>query len=194
VIEFTAMRVWEALAVVLAVTYLLLAIRQNIWCWAAAAASALIYLFILFHSKLYMQSLLQLYYLAMAAYGWHHWRQPQGAGGELPVTTWPLLYHAFAVGLVLSLVYLSGVVLTRYSDSVLPHLDAFTAWGAIVATFLVARKILENWLYWFVIDVVSIWLYLGRELYFTVLLFCFYLVMIGIGYRSWRASMREEAT
>jgi len=194
VIEFTVMRVWEALAVVLAITYLLLAIRQNIWCWAAAAASALIYLFILFYSKLYMQSLLQLYYLAMAAYGWHHWRQPQGEGGELPVTTWPLRYHAFAVGLVLSLVYLSGVVLTRYSDSVLPHLDAFTAWGAIVATFLVARKILENWLYWFVIDVVSIWLYFSRELYFSVLLFCFYLVMIGIGYRSWRASMREQAT
>jgi len=58
----------------------------------------------------------------------------------------------------------------------------------------VARKILENWLYWFVIDVVSIWLYFSRELYFSVLLFCFYLVMIGIGYRSWRASMREQAT
>ena len=96
-------------------------------------------------------------------------------------------------GLVLSLVFVSVEVLTRYSDSPLPHLDALTAWGAIVATFMVARKVLENWLYWLVIDAVSIWLYLERGLYFTVGLFCVYLVMVVIGYRSWRASMREAA-
>jgi nicotinamide mononucleotide transporter len=193
VIDLTAMQVWEVLAVVLAITYVVLAIRQNIWCWAAAAASVLIYLFVLFHSKLYMQSLLQLYYLAMAAYGWYHWRRPRAAGGQLPVTTWPWRAHAIAIGVVLSLVYVSVEVLTRYSDSPLPHLDALTAWGAIVATFMVARKVLENWLYWLVIDAVSIWLYLERGLYFTVGLFCVYLVMVVIGYRSWRASMREAA-
>lgn len=174
---------------ILAVAYLVLAIRQNPWCWAAAAVSTTLYLFIMYDTKLYMQSLLQLYYLAMAAYGWYHWRHPPGESGELPVTTWPLRYHFFAIVAVMLLVLVSAGLLQRYSDGALPYLDAFTAWGAVVTTFMVARKILENWLYWFVIDSVSIGLYLDRELYFTVALFVFYLVMVVIGYRSWRASM-----
>lgn len=182
----------EALAVMLAVAYLVLAIRQNIWCWAAAAASTLLYLFIMYHSKLYMQSLLQLYYLAMAAYGWYSWRRPRAGGGELPVSTWPLRYHALAVALVLLLVFVSAGLLQRFSDGALPYLDAFTAWAAVVTTFMVARKILENWIYWFVIDSVSIGLYLDRELYFTAALFAAYLVLVVIGYRSWRASMSRQ--
>ena len=187
--ELTLQQAWEALAVVLAVAYLVLAIRQNVWCWVAAAISTTLYLFIMYDSKLYMQSLLQLYYLAMAAYGWYHWRHPRTADGELPVTVWPLRYHVLAIGTVFLLVWVSAGLLQRYSDGALPYLDAFTAWGAVVTTFMVARKVLENWLYWFVIDSVSIGLYLDRELYFTVALFAFYLVMVVIGYRSWRASM-----
>ena len=111
----------------------------------------------------------------------------------MPVTTWPLRNHVIAVGTVLLLVLVSAGLLQRYSDGALPYLDAFTAWGAVVTTFMVARKILENWIYWFVIDSVSIGLYLDRELYFTVVLFCVYLVLIVIGYRSWHRSMGEQA-
>jgi nicotinamide mononucleotide transporter len=81
----------------------------------------------------------------------------------------------------------------RFSDAALPFLDSFTALSAIVATFMVARKILENWLYWFVIDTVSIGLYLDRELYFTAALFGLYLVLIVIGFRSWRSSMAGQS-
>lgn len=178
---------------ILAIAYLVLAIRQNIWCWAAAALSTLLYLFIMYQAKLYMESVLQLFYLGMAAYGWQQWRHGGEDHGELKVSTWPLRLHFFAIASVLLLVFISGELLTRYSEAALPFLDSFTTWGAIVATFMVARKILENWLYWFVIDAVSIWLYLERELYFTAALFAAYLVMIVIGYRSWRASMLENA-
>jgi len=193
VIELSAHQAWEALAVALAIAYLLLAIRQNLWCWAAAAASAALYLGIMYYSKLYMQSLLQIYYLAMAAYGWYQWRRPRADGNELPVTTWPLRYHGLAIGGVLILTWGSAELMARYSDAPLPYPDAFTAIAAIVTTFMVARKVLENWLYWFVIDTVSIGLYLNLELYFTVALFACYLVMILIGYRSWRASMAADA-
>jgi nicotinamide mononucleotide transporter len=196
-IELTTWQAWEMLAVVLAIAYLVLVIRQNIWCWAAAAVSTLLYLFIMYHSRLYMESLLQLFYLAMAAYGWYSWTHPAGdeadGRGELKVTTWPLRRHLLTIGSVLLLVYVSGALLARYSDAALPHLDSFTTWGAVVATFMVARKVLENWLYWFVIDAVSIGLYLDRELFFTAALFALYLIMIGFGYRSWRASMRDQA-
>lgn len=187
----TELQWWEVPAVVLAVVYLVLAIRQNIWCWAAAALSTLLYLFIMYKANLYMESALQLFYLAMAAYGWYQWRRGGADGTKLEVTTWPLRFHLFAIVTVFLLVFISGELLTRYSNAALPFLDSFTTWGAIVATWMVARKILENWIYWFVIDAVSIGLYLNRDLYFTAVLFAGYLVMIVIGYRSWRASMVE---
>ena len=180
----TALQLWEILAVVLAIAYLVLAIRQNIWCWAAAAVSTSLYLYIMFEARLYMESVLQLFYLAMAAYGWHQWRWGGEGGAELAVSTWPWRAHVAAIGLVMLLVVISGELLTRYSDAALPFLDSLTTWGAVVATFMVTRKILENWIYWFVIDAVSIVLYLNRDLYFTAALFAGYLVMIVIGYRS----------
>lgn len=188
----TALQWWEVLAVGLAVLYLVLAIRQNIWCWAAAAASTLLYLVIMFQAGLYMESALQLFYLAMAAYGWNAWRGRDVEGQPLNVSTWPISRHLAAVAVVVLLMVLSGEFLSRYSEAALPFLDSFTTWGAIIATFMVAKKILENWIYWFVIDAVSIGLYFSRELYFTAVLFAVYLVMIVIGYRTWRASMKES--
>jgi nicotinamide mononucleotide transporter len=185
------MLAWEAIAVLLAITYLVLAIRQNIWCWAAAAVSTSIYLFIMFEARLYMESVLQLFYLAMAAYGWYQWRHRGPNSKVLQVTTWPLSYHVFSIGSVFLLVFVSGYVLSQYTDAALPHVDSFTTWGAVIATYMVARKVLENWVYWFVIDAVSVGLYLNRGLLLTALLFIFYLVLIILGYRSWRASMQE---
>jgi nicotinamide mononucleotide transporter len=190
-LNLTEALVWELLAVLLAIAYLVLAIRQNIWCWAAAAASTFIYLFIMYQAKLYMESVLQLFYLAMAAYGWYQWQLRRDGEGTLKVSTWPLRNHILAVGAVAVLVLTSGNVLAAYSDAALPHLDSFTTWGAIVATFMVARKILENWWYWFVIDAVSVGLYVNRGLFLTAALFIGYLVLIVIGYRAWRASMAE---
>jgi len=189
--QMTASQWWEVLAVLMAVVYLLLAIRQNIWCWAAAAVSTLLYLFIMFEAKLYMESALQVFYLLMAAYGWYEWRHGGADGDELQVTCWPLRFHLIAGLLVLFLVFISGGLLSRYSQAALPFVDSLTTWGAVVATFMVARKVLENWIYWFVIDAVSIGLYFSRELYFTSALFLAYLFMIVVGYRSWRASMME---
>ena len=107
------------------------------------------------------------------------------------MTTWPLRLHLFAIGSVLLLVYISGDLLARYSDAALPHLDSFTTWGAIVATFMVARKIIENWIYWFVIDAVYIYLYLERDLDWYAGLYLVYLVMIVVGFRAWLASPRS---
>ena len=187
------MQWWEVLAVILAVVYLVLAIRQNIWCWAAAAVSTLLYGFIMFQARLYMESALQVFYLLMAAYGWYEWRHGGAGGAELKVTTWPVRFHLLAGVSIVFLVFVSGELLSRYSQAALPFLDSFTTWGAVIATFMVARKVLENWIYWFAIDAVSIGLYFSRELYFTAVLFAAYLVMIVIGYRSWRASMLEAA-
>lgn len=183
----------ETVAVLLAIAYLVLAVRQNIWCWAAAFVSTSIYLYVFFKAQLYMESALQIFYIAMAVYGWQQWRHGGAGGTPRRVTTWRPRQHAFAIGLILSLATASGFALERFTDAALPFLDSLTTWGGIVATYMVARKILENWHYWFVIDSLSIYLYLSRGLHQTALLFVLYLVLIVIGYVSWRRDMNREA-
>ena len=187
-----SMSPWEAAALALAIAYLVLAIRQNIACWPAALASTSIYVLLMYQAGLYMESALQLFYIAMAVYGWIHWRRGEGPDHPLAVTRRPLSWHALAIAVVLVITLLSGWLLTRHTDAALPYLDSFTTWGAIVATWMVARKILENWYYWFVIDSVSIYLYVSRGLFLTALLFALYLVLIVIGYRTWRRSMQPD--
>ena len=137
--ELGLQQAWEALAVVLAVAYLVLAIRQNIWCWAAAAVSTGLYLFIMYHARLYMESALQVFYLAMAAYGWYQWRRGGADHAGVQVTTWPWRSHLLAAAVVFALVFASGFLLERYSDAALPFADAFTTWAAVVATWMMWR-------------------------------------------------------
>ena len=184
---------WEALAVLLGIAYLLLAMRESLWCWPAAFLSTLIYLFLFWHAELPMESGLQFYYLAMAVYGWWHWRGGTTEAAEpLPVRTWPWRYHVVAIVLVLAATLASGAALTHAGLGRLPYLDSFTTWGAILTTWMVAQKVLENWLYWLVVDGVSLYLYLDRGLHLTALLFVVYLVIVVFGYFQWRRHYREQ--
>ena len=189
----------EICAVALAIAYLLLAVKQHIACWYAAFLSTLIFLYIFRQVNLYMESGLQVFYLGMAVYGWYQWRPARkgnsGARASLRVSTWPVRYHLMALALIGLATLISGALLAG-SEQRLGYVDSFTTWGAVITTFMVARKILENWIYWLVIDSVSIYLYLDRELYFTALLFAVYLVIIVFGFIAWRrewlARKREQ--
>jgi nicotinamide mononucleotide transporter len=184
-----AMSPWEVAAVALALAYLVLAIRENVWCWLAAILSTSIYIVLMYRVGLYMESALQLFYIAMAVYGWYCWTHGEGPGHRLEVSSWPLSRHIAPLSLILLLSLGSGYLLQNHSDAALPYLDSFTTWGAIVTTWMVARKILQNWHYWFIIDSVSVYLYINRGLMLTALLFMVYLVLIVIGYREWRKSL-----
>ncbi len=183
---------WEVIAVLLALLYLVLVIRQNIWCWAAAIVSTVIYLFLMVAAGLYMESGLQVFYIAIAVYGWWHWRLGGANRSCLPVSVWTPKQHVVAIITILLLSSASGWLLNRYTEAALPFVDSFTTWAAIITTWMVARKILENWIYWFVIDSVSIYLYISRELYLTAGLFGVYLVLIVFGYRAWSNSLNER--
>ncbi len=186
-----AWTVLEAIAVVLAVLYLLLAIRQNIWCWLCAGASTAIYVTLFLNARLYMESALNVFYFAMAAYGWRVWSHGRSDGHELPVTVWPAVTHGYAIAAIVAASLISGYLLSCYTDAAFPYVDSATTWGAIWATFLVARKVLENWWYWLVIDIASIFIYWSRDLQLTSMLFAVYVVMIPFGLISWARSRRE---
>jgi len=182
----------EIAAVIFAILYLVLAIRENIWCWFCAAVSTSLYIGVYFGAKLYMESFLNVFYLAMAIYGWFVWRSGSSGTNLLPVVKWPIRVHLFAVTSVAACVLVSGYALETYTDAAFPYIDSATTFAAIWATFLVARKVLENWWYWLVIDAVSVVIYWSRGLELTSILFIAYLAMIPFGLLSWTKSWRRN--
>ncbi len=180
----------EWLAVGLALAFLLLAVRQNPWCWACASVSAAIYMFLFAQAGLRMQAALQIYYLGMAAYGWYAWRH--GAGNEpLAVSRWPVRRHLPAILLVLGLTIVNGWLLA--GKGLVGYADAFVAWASVMTTWLAARKILESWWYWIVIDLVAAVLYWQQGLRLTALLFVLYTIIAVRGYLSWRSDLSGDA-
>ena len=175
----------------MAIGYLLLAIRENIWCWFCAGVSTAIYVGLFIDARLYMESALNAFYFAMAVYGWQVWRTGRSDGHEKAVVVWPLPVHATAIGVIVAASVISGYLLDASTDAAFPYIDSLTTWSAIWATFLVARKVLENWWYWLVIDVASVFIYWSRELELTAALFVLYVIMIPFGIVSWSRSWRE---
>ena len=175
----------EGVGAALAIAYLLLALKQNKLCWFAWIASSILYLYVMYQAGLYMESLLQVFYLCMGFYGLSQWTKTINNNQNTYVDLWSIGNHIFAVSLVIVLSFLSGILLSNFSNAALPFIDAFTTWGAIVASYMVAKKILENWIYWFVIDFISVFIFASRGLYFTSALFVAYLVIIYFGYKSW---------
>jgi nicotinamide mononucleotide transporter len=184
----------EAAGVLFSVLYLVLAIRESLWCWPAAFLSSVLTILVMFGARLYSEAALNVFYAAMAVYGWYQWRyggRGQGAP-ELPISVWPIKAHVLAIGGSIALAAVVGWLMSRHTTAAFPYFDAFVTVSSVVTTYMVARKILENWLYWLVIDSSSMWLYWQRELYLYVALFALYLVLVVIGlvrwHRDWRAA------
>jgi nicotinamide mononucleotide transporter len=185
---------WEPMAVALALAYLVLAVREKLACWSCAFASSAIYAGLLWQARLYMEAALSVYYVAMAVYGYRQWRCGGPGNRALPITRLGPRAHVAIIAATLLLALLSGSVLSHYTGAALPYLDSGITWASVITTWLVARKVLENWLYWLAIDSVSVVVYLNRGLEQTAVLFVIYVVLAAIGYREWRRTYLSHGT
>lgn len=182
---------WELLAVVLSLAYLLLAMKENSWCWACAFIGTVIYMALFWNVRLLMDAALNVYYMLMAVYGWYRWNfAADSRGSGLPIRRWGLQNHLYAALAIVAATVLSGAWLQQNTQAAWPYVDSFTTWGSVLTTYMVAKKILENWLYWIVIDGVAIFVYIERELYLTALLFVLYVIIVIIGFFNWRQQLR----
>ncbi|MCF8225531.1 MAG: nicotinamide riboside transporter PnuC [Bacteroidales bacterium] len=183
----------EILGVLFSVIYLYLSIRQNILLWPVGILSAVMYVIVFFQSKFYADMALNGYYFFISIYGWINWAAPQkDKQTGLPVKrlrskTGYILFLIFAVVFLLT-----GLLLDNFTDSPLPYWDAFTTSASIIATWMLAKKILEHWLIWIIVDLVSMGLYIYRELYPTTLLFAIYAAMAVVGYLQWKRAVQHE--
>ncbi|MFQ6370476.1 nicotinamide riboside transporter PnuC [Shewanella sp. YIC-542] len=190
--EAQGMNLWEGIAVLLALAYLLLAMKASVWCWGAALASTAIYTVLFWQVSLLMESVLNVYYMAMAVYGYWLWRRGGDKQQGIAVCTWHWQRHLALIGITALASLGVGWLMANNTTAAFPYLDAATTCFAVMTTWLVAQKVLENWLYWVVIDSVSIYLYLSKGLMLTSLLFVLYVILAVSGYFLWRADWQAS--
>jgi nicotinamide mononucleotide transporter len=179
----------EIIAVVFGLLCVWLTIRQNIWCWPTGLVQVALYIYIFMQVKLYSDVILHVIYVGMQIYGWYHWLHGGRDHGALGVTLltrqarllWPL------ITLVVTLIW--GFLMSHYTDAALPYADAFTTVASLVAQWLLARKKLESWLFWIVVDIVAIGVYGYKELYLTCGLYAVFLVLATRGWFTWRKTI-----
>ena len=191
VAQWQAQSKLELLAAVSAIFYLVLAAKENIWCWLFAFVSTALYAYVFFEYSLISESALSVFYLVMAVYGWYSWRCGGALNDTRPIIFLRIKTHLWIIFITALCVPLLGM-LTEKLGADYPYLDAFTTCYAVVATFMLVYKVFENWYYWLVIDAVSIYLYWLKGLNVTVLLFALYIVLIFFGISNWRKSYAQQ--
>jgi nicotinamide mononucleotide transporter len=187
--ELTATLI-EAAAFGLALGYVLLSIRQVIWGWPLMIVSSVLYGVLFGASRLYGQAALQGVFVAIGLWGWWQWRR--GRKGDAPLQVTPLAartrwllvlcWAGFSVA--------SALALARLTDAAAPWLDAFTTLGSLVGQVLTARKYVEAWPVWIVVNLVSVALFLQQQLWLTALLYGVFVGLSVIGWNQWRRAAR----
>lgn len=183
----------EIVAAALGLIYLLLAMKRSLLCWLCAFISTAIYLVLFAKAALYMQSLLQVFYLVMAVYGFIDWRNGRTEEAGVLIRRWTFRHHLWAAAAVAGATLVNGWVLAANTNAAAPYLDSFVTWGSVITTWMVARRVLENWLYWVIVDAVAAYLYFTQGLLVTTVLFIVYLGIVIGGYIVWRREQHAQA-
>jgi len=181
----------ELLGAILGIAYIFYSIKQSILTWPIGLLTSALYVVVFFVSKLYADMGLQLYYVFISIYGWYEWLRGNQETHSDPVEVCHISVKLASILSIVSffLFLLIWYILKDFTDSPVPMADGLATALSIVATWMLARKILEHWLVWIFVDAFSIGLFVYKQLYPTVILFVVYTVMAYIGYREWKHDM-----
>jgi len=183
----------EIVGVILSLIYLYLSIKQKISLWIFGFLSSALYIVVFFQTKFYADMSLQFYYLVISVYGWFNWKNGKpGQGSELPAskTSKRLIIQLTIASIVIYVIYY--VILAKFTDSTIPKADSLVGMLSVVGTWMLARKLIENWLVWIVADGIATGLFFYKGLYPTAVLFIIYTVMALIGYLQWKKTIDQQ--
>jgi nicotinamide mononucleotide transporter len=180
----------EYLAVALGVVYVVLATRSISWCWPAGILSSALYIYINITHQLFQDAILQTYYVVAGFYGWWLWRKAGKTSeeGTTEITSYNLMQNLKLIAGGALLVPIFGFVFSKLGNS-LSYFDSAVTIFSFIATWLTAKRIIENWLFWIVIDLVAATMYYIKHLELTAGLYLFFAAIAIYGYLQWRKQL-----
>lgn len=180
----------EILGVAFALSFLYFEFKESAWLWPLAIVSSSFYIWIFYDAKIYADMSLQFYYVIISVYGWYAWRKQKGIGVDLKIHRISKALIFKMIPVFIGLYAILYFILNTYTDSPIPMGDAFTSAIAIIATWMLSRKILEQWILWVIANFVSVGLYFYRGMDVTPYLYIVYGIVSIAGYFEWSKKMR----
>lgn len=179
------MEAWlEYFAVLTGVIYVLLAARQNVWCWPAGIFSSAVYIYVNIEHRLYQDAILQAYYVLAGFYGWILWSRKPEKDFDITTISYSLKQNLKIIIAGFLLVPIAGYIFSKFGNS-LSYFDSAVTIFSFIATWMTAKKIIQNWLFWIVIDLLAAVMYSIKQLYPTAILYVFFAIVAWYGYRKW---------
>lgn len=184
------MNVYEIIGFLMTMLGVWLSAKEIVWGFPVAAVASACYYVVFCQSTIYLDSGLQVFFLVLSLYGWYEWLHGGKDKNELSVSRIPLSYLPYLamVGVVATGVLGYAVVHIR-SDASIPYLDAATTVTSLIAQWMLAKKYLENWLVWIVVDPIYVGMYIYKELYLTAFLYFIITLMAVQGYQHWKKAV-----
>ena len=184
----------ELLGAILGILYIFFSIRQNIFTWPTGLVTSALYIFVFFQSKLYADMGLQVYYVGISIYGWYYWLKGGKAENRktVPVRSANKKLWLKLIGIAIVFYFAILIILLNFTDSDVPYMDSFTTALSIIATWMLAKKYIEQWLIWIFVDFISVGLYIYKGLWPTVILFIVYTAMAFVGYIEWKKDLKSQ--
>lgn len=182
----------EVIGVATGLLCVYLAAINNIWNWPFAIIGVGIYIFIFFEAHLYADMGLQFYFMAMNIYGWYHWSHKSAAAKRAPVVFMSKREVFIAIVAVTLFTCILGSVL-KYTTASFPYLDSFCTACSLVAQYLLARKVLQNWLIWIFVDVIYVGIYIFKDLHLTAIMYAIYVAIALLGYLDWKKEYKRQS-
>lgn len=181
----------EVLAVIFGLAYLFFLIQQNVICWIFGIIGSLLSIYLFYQSRLYSEAILYSYYVVMGVYGFYMWRRKSEDQSSLLLVISELkwLYHIVFLFVGSLMAWVMAWFFDTYTNADKPYLDAFTTIFSFLATYLEARKVVSAWLYWIVLNGVTVLLYFSKGLDVYAGLSIVYFIMSFVGYARWKRSM-----
>ena len=176
----------EWLIFITALLYVILAAIENVWCWLFGIISSALYIYFCYSGKLFLESGLNLFYVIIGIYGWYLWLYGSKEKTESKIISISFTKNIYLI-IIACLIWIPfGYIAYHFSTQAMPYLDAFITAFSLIATWMTAKKILQNWLYWIVIDALAIALYAYRSFYLSALLYSIYTLLALAGYIRWK--------
>ena len=187
------MQIVEIVAAVFGLVCVILTIRQNIWCWPAGLVQVTLYILVFYEARLYSDMLLHVIYVAMQFFGWWNWLYGGENRTRLAVVRLAPAAGVFWSGLAVVGTLALGWSMSRYTNADLPYWDAAITVLSLIAQWLMAKKTLESYLIWILVDVLAVGVYAVKALYPSTLLYACFLCLATAGFLEWRKDLPKPA-
>jgi nicotinamide mononucleotide transporter len=174
-----------------------LTIYRSIWCWPVGLVQVVLYISVFYDAKLYSDALLHVIYIGLQFYGWHQWRQASRSGQQdfhaVRVESLNRVGTGLALATCAALTLSIGWLMATFTDADWPFADAFIAGTSLVAQYLLAKRQLQNWYLWIVVDIVAVFVFSAKALYPTAILYGLFLIMAMTGAIVWHRRLRMQS-